>query len=155
VLCDAVEVFNGVNLERISNWKAKRFAEKNKLRITAGSDAHSKEMLGFAATKIAADNSIDSILNAIKKGRVSISDCEYVPTNIVADWAITRLKYSYGYTMNYIENNYRFPKKHIARRLMPLVKRSPGRIDYLFRGVGYFGVGCAIVYRAIREVLCL
>ncbi len=152
-LCDAVEVFNGVNLERISNWKAKRFAEKNNLNMVSGTDAHSAQMIGYAATRVAAEHNIDSILHAIKKGKTSVSDCNYVPTNIIVDWSVIRLKYSYEYTLNYINNHYKWPKKNIYRRLLPLVKRSPGKIDYLFRGLGYFGIGCAVVYRAIREAL--
>jgi len=148
--CDALEVFNALNLERISNWKARRFAEKNKLPGVAGSDAHTSLMLGRAITEIKAEQNLDSILNAIKEGRIRIC-CNYVPIKNIVDWSVERLQLSYIDVVEYIDENYTLPKKYASKKMLKLVKKHPGKIDYLFRAFAYIGVGVAIPLSAIRN----
>ncbi|MCX6816230.1 MAG: PHP domain-containing protein, partial [Candidatus Aenigmarchaeota archaeon] len=67
-LTDAVEVFNALNTEKISNMRARRFAKIHKMPAVAGSDAHWTEMVGHGINEIDASG-VDGILKAIKKGR--------------------------------------------------------------------------------------
>src|SRR3989344_4435689 len=63
--CDAMEAFNAMNLERIANWNAKKFSQKNSIPGVATSDAHCKEMLGYGITRVNACDE-DSIIKEIK-----------------------------------------------------------------------------------------
>lgn len=150
-LCDAVEVFNAINVERITNRKAMRFAQIHKKPKVAGSDAHCIEMLGHGVNEIDA-NSIDGILKAIKKGDVEIR-ARYMPAGVIMRWSVSRLKKSYPYTLDYINKHYSHPKKWASKNLLSLVKRSPGRIDYLFSGMAYVSLTSAICYGAVKHVL--
>jgi hypothetical protein len=150
-LCDAVEVFNAINIERIMNNKSKRFAQLHKKPQVAGSDAHCIEMLGYGVNEIDATN-VDGILRAIKKGRVTLRT-KYIPAYVMMKWSITRLKLSYPFVLNYINKNYSWPKRAVSRHALGLVKKSPGRIDYFFKGMAYFSLGSTIFYTAIKEVL--
>ncbi len=149
--CDAIEAFNAITLDRMPNFYAIRFAEALGKPKTAGSDAHSLAMLGHARNKIDAD-SIEACLKAIKKGRVSISG-EYIETDLVVEWMIERLRYSYYYTTNYMKNNYRQPKKFFSLKLMRLVKRDYRKMDYLFRLAGYAVLGGVLTYSIAKNTL--
>lgn len=150
-LTDAIEVFNAINMERITNWKSKRFAELCKMPQVAGSDAHCIEMLGYGLNEINAGD-IDGVLGAIKKGRVRVRT-KYFPAHVLMRWSITRLKLSYPHTLDYINRHYSWPKKAVSRKMLGLVKKSPGRVDYFFKGVTYFGLGSAVVYGAAKSLL--
>lgn len=70
---DAIEVYNSRLFTGRANRQAKRFAEKNDLPMTAGSDAHIAEMVGQAVTEVDAyHQSVDSILDAIVEGRTTV-----------------------------------------------------------------------------------
>lgn len=67
---DAIEVINSASILHSITWKrARRFAEKNGLPQTAGSDSHIPETIGRAFTTIDCDGrTVASVLTAIKKG---------------------------------------------------------------------------------------
>jgi predicted metal-dependent phosphoesterase TrpH len=70
---DAIEVYNSRLLTGRGNRRAKAFAEKHGLPVTAGSDAHVAEMVGRAVTDIdAADRTVAAITDAIREGRTEI-----------------------------------------------------------------------------------
>lgn len=150
-LTDAIEVFNAINMERISNIKSKRFAEKLGKPQVAGSDAHCIEMLGHGVNEIDASDE-DGILKAIKKGDVSIR-AKYIPVSVLMHWSIRRLQLSYPYVMAHINKNYSMPKRILSKNMLSLVHRSPGKMDYFFKGMAYFGLGSAVVYSAVREAI--
>lgn len=149
--CDAIEIFNAINVERTANLRAKKLAEKLRKPITAGSDAHSIEMMGYGLTKIEC-SSLDSCIKAIKKGKTEII-VKYLPMEIFISWIVNRLKYSYYFVKNYISINYRWPKRVVASKLVKLVRYSPGKIDYLFRALGYIALGCVISYSFFRNMI--
>ncbi len=148
---DAIEAFNAINVDRIANRRAKIFAQNHKKPQLAGSDAHWTEMLGHGINKIDADN-VDGILKAIKKGDLEMRG-RYMPAHIIMRWSITRLKLSYPYTLDYINKNYSWPKRVVSRNMLGLVNRSPGRIDYFLKSLGYFGLGSAVVYSLMKDIV--
>ncbi len=150
--CDAMEVFNSINVDRISNFKSLRFAMKNKVPMIAGSDAHSIDMMGLGLTELPDANSMDHVLNAIKKGRASVATKKYIPIKIIMDWSLHRLKISYDFVSNYIDENYGQPKKLISKRMLSLVNCYPGRTDFLFKSIAYFSLGSVITYSAAKEI---
>ncbi len=148
-LTDAIEIFNAINMDRITNRRAKKFAAIHKKPQVAGSDAHCVEMLGHGINEIDA-NDVDGILSSIKKGNVKIR-ARYIPAHVLMRWSINRLKYSYPYTMDYINKHYSGPKKIVSRNMLGLVNKSPGNIDYLMKSIAYFGLGSAFVYSAFKN----
>ncbi len=152
IYCDAIEVFNALDIERASNWRAKRFALRNSMPITAGSDAHMLAMLGHGVTIFPDCYTVDEVIRAIKKGKTKIEG-KYISTSLIVEWATRRLKYSYYYVRNYVLHNYSKPKRALSLRLLKLVQRSPGKIDYLFKAMGYFAAGVVISYAIFRNLL--
>ncbi len=148
--CDAIEVFNAQNLDRISNLKARSFLKKHRLPVTAGSDAHSTLMIGhgFIETK---EDGVDNLVQSIKKNRIKLH-MEYMPLNIIMDLAIKRLQLSYDYVVNYCENNYSLPKRFVAKKMLTLVNRYPGRINPVFKTMTYISLGGVITYSAYKEM---
>lgn len=149
--CDTIEVFNAINLDRFSNRNAKKFAEKHSFPRIAGSDAHCKEMIGYGLTEINAEGGVSEILKAIKKGK-TIPLGSYVPISVIQYWALNRFHCSYHQVLDYIYQNYSNPKRWMAKKLLSLTKRSPGKIDYLFKGLAYFSFGTAMCYSALKNV---
>lgn len=79
IMPDAIETINSASMLHSVTWKrAKRFAEKNSLPQTAGSDSHIPETIGKAFTTIYCDDkTLSSILNAIRKGSTMPTGCPY------------------------------------------------------------------------------
>ncbi len=149
--CDAVEVFNAINLDRLSNFKAMRFAKKKNKPMVAGSDAHWNLMIGHGITRIKTDSTDEEgIIKAIKKGKVEAGG-KYIPVPLIQTWSLLRIKNSYQYLQQYIAENYSLPKRALSKRLLYLTKRSPGKIDYFFKGIAYFGLATAMVYSAAKH----
>ena len=146
--CDVIEEFNALNIERVSNIKNRRFVKELGMPSVAGSDAHCIEMMGHGLTRLDA-TSVDSALKAIGTGKTEVV-AKYIPAGVVLDWSVRRLKLSYSSVVDYINENYSWPKRPIARRLLGLVNRSPGNVDYFFRALAYLGLGSAMVYSAVR-----
>ena len=70
---DAIEVYNSRLFTGRSNRQAEKFAIRNEIPMTAGSDAHISEMVGQAVTEVGADDrSADAILDAVADGRTSV-----------------------------------------------------------------------------------
>ncbi len=69
---DAIEAFNSRALF-FSNPLARRFAERNRFPMTAGSDAHHCDEIGLAITTLNCKPNVDSILKQIERGETSIS----------------------------------------------------------------------------------
>jgi hypothetical protein len=91
------------------------------------------------------------MVKAIKKGRIKINT-KYPSAKIIMDYSVKRLQMSYDKVWDYIENNYTGPKKRISKKMLGLVKESPGSIDILFSGLTYFSLGIAILYGTTKEV---
>ncbi len=68
---DAIEVLNG-NSSTAANNEAKTLAKSMGLPGTAGSDAHNVSELFCVNAKIDANLNVESVLNAIKKGSLSV-----------------------------------------------------------------------------------
>ncbi len=150
-LCDALEAFNALNLDRLANIKARNFAAENGVPGVAGSDAHHTTMIGHGNIEANAD-SIDGILKAVRKHRFQ-TIMRYPSVKTVMNYAVLRLKMSYDFTSDYIEKNYSFPKRQIAKNLLGMVNRSPGKIDYMFKGMAYMSFAGILTYSAARHAI--
>ncbi len=148
--CDAVEIFDAINVDRISNMHAKRFARKHGLPFTAGSDAHSAEMIGRSVNELDA-SSIDAVIKSIKKKK-NIIHPQYHSAITMMNWAVERLKLSEKDVRMYVDENYRWHKRAVSKRMLGLLKYSPGRIDNLFKTMAYVSLGSVFTYRVAKEI---
>ena len=150
--CTAIEAFNSINLDRLANRKAKQFAFKNKKPMTAGGDVHCSPMFGRGITIIDCEPDLDSVLKAIRKGKTDISKAKYQKIKVMQDWTLKRLQLSKPELVNYMEKNYWMPKRVISKKLLSLTKYSPGKMDYIFRGLSYLAVGGSVLYSTAKQL---
>lgn len=148
--CDAMEIFNCLNLDRIANIKGRKFAQKNEIPGVAGSDAHMLDMMGCGLNQIDADD-VDGIINAVKKGKADIATSKYIPISVIREWSLLRLKASYDQIVDYIENNYSWPKKPVSKKLLSLVNHNSGSVENIFKLITYISLATAVSYSAIRS----
>ena len=151
IKCDAIEFHNSLCVDRLSNIRASRFGKEHKLNGISSSDAHSRGMVGMGITETNSD-SLDEILKDLKYGRVELVN-NYTPGMILADAIVRRLQLSYPYTLSYIDRNYSGPKKTFSRKMLSLVNKSPGKIDYMFGAMTYMSMGAIFVYSATKQVI--
>jgi len=138
---DAIEVFNSMNQDRLSNWIAEREAKKLGKPMVVGSDAHSLDMIGYAIN-ISGANDLDSLLKEIKKDRLMFRT-NYLPSKILVEWYRERFIRSYVDVLKYINTNYVYPKAVLSRALLNKFVKSRNVVwDLLAR----FGVNVSRVY---------
>jgi predicted metal-dependent phosphoesterase TrpH len=142
--CDAIEIFNGINIDRISNIVARKFADRHDMVGVAGSDAHTASMIG-TGTIHTKETDIDAIVHAVKKGRLTV-ESKYPSVNMLKDFAVRRLQLSYDDTWQYIDENFGTTKKFVAKRLLSTVERSPGNIDKFFSALAYTAFVSSVTY---------
>lgn len=87
---DAVEVFNSMNLDHFSNIRAKLFANYHGKTKTAGSDAHTKNMIGRGITIVRTELDEEAFLRAIRNGRTNTIE-NYHPVKELANWYMDRI----------------------------------------------------------------
>jgi len=148
---DAVEAFNSMCIDRVSNAFTERLAKRLGMPSVAATDAHSKEMVGAATTEMYAHDA-DSVLREIVKKR-TVLNRGYMPMNILVDWAKTRMSVSYDDVMSYIKSNYWQPKAWISEALMHKFLFSRRRWGY--NALAKFGASCSVVYGGIKMLTYL
>lgn len=140
-LVDVVEVFNAMNLDKISNTFSESRAMKAGKPKIAGSDAHSLDMIGTAINNIRARD-LESVLKKVKKGQVRF-ERNYVPMDVVMEWVRERFIRSYGDILEYVNRNYFPPKAWLAKKMMRrfVLSRSP-----FWDLLGGFGMRMSTLY---------
>ncbi|MBI2675569.1 MAG: PHP domain-containing protein [Candidatus Aenigmarchaeota archaeon] len=149
--CDAIEVFNAMSIDRLTNRRAVRFAKKLGMPVTAGSDAHGELMLGYGLVE-AESEEVDSFLKDIKGGNLKLK-VDYMPLEAIRDTAIKKLCMSYDYTMNYIEKNYNWPQRVIAKSMMDIVSSQARGIDSFLKVVSYMAYGGVLFYSGFTNLV--
>ncbi len=149
--CDAIEVFNAMSIDRLTNRRAVRFAKKLGMPVTAGSDAHGELMLGYGLVETASDD-IDGLLADIKEGGLRLK-VDYMPLEAIRDTAIKKLCMSYDYTMKYIEENYSWPQRVIAKAFMDVVNSQARGIDSFLKVVSYMAYGGVLFYSGFTNLV--
>lgn len=87
VMCDLMESFNSNNVDRFSNIVAYKFAKDNNISTIAGSDSHVLTTIGRCTNLIDTENNIDSILSAMRNGKMSVYSKDYASNKEVYDHA--------------------------------------------------------------------
>ena len=142
--CDAIEAFNGLNMDRLSNmfcrWKAGGLGKP----VVGGSDSHMLETIGLVRNRIEAD-SMDSVLKEIRKGRVGIEG-RCTPSGLAVRWARQRFIGSYMEAACHA-NRYWQPKKSVSLALLRRFVMSDSRA---WDALGKFGICMTGAYSALR-----
>jgi len=148
---DIAEAFNAMSIDRISNVFTARRARALEMPIMAGSDAHTKQMLGTATTSIDAYDA-DSIIRELKKGNTQLNK-NYIPMNLLIDWAKQRMTISYEDILLYIKKNYPAPKAWLSEAL--LHKFLFSRHTKWYNALARFGMSCSVLYGGIKAITYL
>jgi len=106
VLCDLIEVFNSNNVDRYSNIRASHFAKINHMVEVAGSDSHVISTLGKCTNNIDSENTLDDILDAMRKGRISIATTRYITSKEMIEHARYKIENSKEYIIKYFKQNH-------------------------------------------------
>ncbi len=106
ILCDLIEVFNSNNVDRYSNLRASYFAKTNNMIEVAGSDSHVVSTLGRCINVIDAENTLDGILRAMRKGKITINSVGYIACNEMIEHARYKIRNSKDDIMQYFQENH-------------------------------------------------
>src|SRR5437660_2041586 len=87
IFCDLIEVFNSNNVDRYSNLRASHFAKSNNMVEVAGSDSHVVSTLGRCINLIDSENTLDDILYAMHKGKISIGKTGFITSKEMIEHA--------------------------------------------------------------------
>ncbi len=147
--CDAIEIFNGVNIERISNIKSRNFATRTGMVQVAGSDAHCPDMLGSGIINTRA-KTVNQILDNIRNGKIT-PEYKYLPITTIMRYSVRKLGMSFDHTQKYIDNNYTGVKRTISKKMLGTVKYSPGSIDKFFSLLAYVSLASTVTYSFWRN----
>ena len=106
VLCDLIEIFNSNNVDRYSNIRASHFARTNNMIEVAGSDSHVLSTLGRCTNLIDSENNLDDILNALRKGQITIENTGYITSREMIEHAKYKIENSKDDIMRYFKENH-------------------------------------------------
>ena len=104
--CDLFEVFNSSNVDIYSNKKAEIFAKENNLLTTVGSDSHISSTIGRCTNMIDAQNNLDDVIYAMKKGKISIEKTEYITRSEILEHIRYKIENSKEYIDQYVKEFY-------------------------------------------------
>lgn len=142
---DVVEVFNSLNLDRLSNVFAERRARKFGKPAVAGSDVHTLDMIGRSYSIIDVMEP-EAVLREIRRGRV-LMERNYVSLESLISWARGRLRRSYSDVLAYVDKNYFPPKAWVSRTMLNSFVKSD---SFAWGLLARFGLNCAVLYSACK-----
>ncbi|HJU13609.1 MAG TPA: PHP-associated domain-containing protein [Candidatus Nitrosotalea sp.] len=105
-MCDLIEVFNSNNVDRYSNLRAYGFAQATGMRGVAGSDSHVLSTLGRCVNLINAENTLDGVLRAMRKGKITIGSTGYITSSEMIEHARYKIKNSKDDIITYFKENH-------------------------------------------------
>ncbi len=106
ILCDLIEVFNSNNVDRYSNLRASHFAKSNNMIEVAGSDSHVVSTLGRCINLIDSENTLDDVLYAMQKGKITIGKTGYITSKEMIEHAKYKIANSKDNIMQYFQHNH-------------------------------------------------
>jgi predicted metal-dependent phosphoesterase TrpH len=106
ILCDLIEVFNSNNVDRYSNLRAYNFAKSNNMIEVAGSDSHVVSTLGRCVNFIESENTLDEIMDSMKKGRITIGNTGYITSKEMIEHAKYKIENSRDDIIRYFVENH-------------------------------------------------
>ena len=125
--CDMIEVFNSNNIDIISNARAAEFAATHSMTCVAGSDSHVSHTMGRCVNTICSSNDLDSMLDSMRHGRITIEQTGYANRSETLDHLQYKIRNSRQYLEDYIEEHYS-SSRWILRLLLHTYSSNPNSI---------------------------
>ena len=122
--CDIIEVFNSNNADVISNMRAVAFADERSMVGVAGSDSHVTSTIGRCVNAIDAEQNLDSVLDSLAHGRVSILEAGYATGREAIDHIRYKIENSAEYIDEYMARFYPH-SRHFFALLLRLFRKNP------------------------------
>lgn len=122
--CDIIEVFNSNNADVLSNARAVTFADEHSMVGVAGSDSHVSSTLGRCVNIIDAETNLDSMLDSLSSGRVSICETGYATGREAIEHIRYKIENSAEYIDEYMTRFYPH-SRHIFSLLLKLFHKNP------------------------------
>lgn len=122
--CDIMEVFNSNNADVISNVRAAAFAEEHSMVGVAGSDSHVASTVGRCVNAVEAEDGLDSMLDSLRRGRVSILRAGYATGQEAIDHVRYKIENSAEYIDEYMARFYPH-SRHFFALLLRMFRRNP------------------------------
>ncbi len=122
--CDMIETFNSNNVDVLSNVRATEFAIEHNMPGVAGSDSHVLSTFGRCVNMVDSENRLDDVLQAIKHGKVTISQTGYAQQSEALDHIQYKINNSREYIMEYLSEHYPH-SKWLLRFLLRIYDRNP------------------------------
>lgn len=127
IQCDMIEVFNSNNIDIISNARAAEFAATHSMTCVAGSDSHVSHTMGRCVNTIHSSNNLDSILDSMRHGHITIEQTDYANRSETLDHLQYKIRNSRQYLEDYIEEHYP-SSRWLLRLLLHTYCSSPNSI---------------------------
>lgn len=125
--CDMIEVFNSNNIDIISNARAAEFAATHSMTCVAGSDSHVSHTMGRCVNTIHSSNDLDSMLDSMRHGRITIEQTGYANRSETMDHLQYKIRNSRQYLEDYIEEHYS-SSRWLLRLLLYTYSSNPNSI---------------------------
>ncbi len=125
---DGVEAWNASVMDTWQNSLAEKLADHMGVAKLAGSDAHSKEMVGYGVTELP-EGDVDDVIEAIRRGETYVFRRGIIPLIVRARWLKRRAELNKEYTREYLRR---------SKRLIPLaylyvfLLKLPPVFDYVY-----------------------
>ena len=145
---DAIEIFNSINVDRVSNKFAMKKFRNLDIPKVVGSDAHTLSAVGKSVMTTRPVNSVDDLLKEILKGKAEMKT-EYVSMNEMVDWARERLRRSKNEVLEYTNKNYNPAKAWLYRKLL---KKFLNTSNAPWWVLGQVAVGASMAYSGMRTL---
>jgi predicted metal-dependent phosphoesterase TrpH len=117
-----VEVFNPLNIFGFEDKYADFIASRLDRPKVVGADAHLPKMLDLCLTIIDSEPDTQSILKAIKKGRVEFKNCRHLTLREMKELSLERVTNSYDYIKNEINNGWEVDMWYMILANNPMMK---------------------------------
>ena len=138
--CDIMEVFNSNNADIISNARAASFADERSMVGVAGSDSHVASTIGRCVNVIDAEESLDSALESLRRGRVSICEAGYATGSEAIDHIRYKIENSAEYIDEYMARFYPRSRHFFALLLRAFRKNPDSRLWILLYRIAVAGM---------------
>lgn len=112
--CDMMESFNSNNVDRFSNIIAERFAKEHNIKSIAGSDSHVLSTMGKCVNAIESENNLDSIMQAMRQGKLQATSRDYASNDQVFEHAFYIISSSKDLLLDYALKHH--PRAYSAAR---------------------------------------
>lgn len=122
--CDMIEVFNSNNADVLSNARAAAFADEQGMTGVAGSDSHVGSTIGRCVNVIDAEAGLDSMLDSLGAGRVSVSQTGYATGRESIEHIRYKIENSAEYIDEYMARFYPH-SRHFFSLLLRMFRKNP------------------------------